>query len=98
VTVPERRKKPSETRPPDIEIGATVRADRMRFDHRPETDVEFVGRSVAEDESGSERVNLPEEVEPGETYRDVTVGWRAAAWVEEVEDHRLKEAREGENP
>jgi hypothetical protein len=95
--VGERQRKPSETRPPDIEIGATVRADRMRFDRRPETDVEFVGRSVAEDESGSERVNLPDEVEPGETYRDVTVGWRAAAWVENAEDDLVKEAGDGED-
>jgi hypothetical protein len=90
----ERRRKPSKTRPPDIEIGATVRADRIRFDRSPETDVEFVGRSVAEDESGSERVNLPDEVEPGKTYRDITVGWRAAAWVEDVDDDHVKEARE----
>jgi hypothetical protein len=81
-----RNRKPSEERPPDIEIGATVHADRMRFDRRPETDVEFIGRSVKEDESGSERVNLPDEVEPGKTYRDVRVGWRAAAWVENARD------------
>ena len=81
-----RNRKPSEERPPDIEIGATVRADRMRFDRRPETDVEFVGRSVEEEGSGSERVNLPDEVEPGKTYRDVRVGWRAAAWVENARD------------
>jgi hypothetical protein len=29
--------------------------------------------------SGSERQNLPDEVEPGVTYRDVSVRWRAAA-------------------
>ena len=81
-----RSRKPSEERPPDIEIGAMVRADRMRFDRRPETDVEFVGRSVEEEDSGSERVNLPDEVEPGKTYRDVRVGWRAAAWVENALD------------
>jgi|EndMetStandDraft_9_1072997.scaffolds.fasta_scaffold42307_3 hypothetical protein len=86
MTVAKRSRKPSEERPPDIEIGATVRADRMRFDRRPETDIEFVGRSVEEDESGSERINLPDEVEPGKTYRDVRVGWRAAAWVENARD------------
>jgi hypothetical protein len=86
VNVSKRSRKPSEERPPDIEIGATVRAARMRFDRRPETDVEFVGRSVEEEDSGSERINLPDEVEPGKTYRDVKVGWRAAAWVENARD------------
>jgi len=79
-------RKPSDERPPDLEIGATVRADRLRFRDRPETDVEFTGQSVAETDSGSERENLPEEVEPGVTYRDVEVGWRAAAWVENAAD------------
>ena len=89
--------KPSEDRPPDIEIGAAVHADRMRFARRPEAEVEFIGRSVGEQDSGSERENLPDEVEPGKTYRDVTVGWRAAAWIEDVESDRVKEAREGED-
>jgi hypothetical protein len=93
----ERGRKPNDDRPPDIEIGAIVRADRMRFDRRPETEVEFVGRSIEEQESGSERVNLPDEVEPKKTYRDVTVGWRAAAWIEDVESDRVKEARDGED-
>ncbi len=80
-----RSRKPSETRGPDIEIGASARADSLRFGRRPRTGVEFVGRSVAEQESGDERVNLPERVEPGETYRNVRIGWRAAAWVQELE-------------
>ena len=97
MTVAKRSRKPSEERPPDIEIGATVRADRMRFDRRPETDIEFVGRSVEDDESGSERINLPDEVEPGKTYRDVRVGWRAAAWVENARDEDLdRDEGEGE--
>ena len=29
---------------------------------------------------------LSDEVEPGKTYRDVPVGWRAAAWVENARD------------
>jgi hypothetical protein len=31
--------------------------------------------------SGSDRENMPDEVEPGVTYRDVTVRWRAASGV-----------------
>jgi hypothetical protein len=42
--------------------------------------------------SQTERENLPERVEPGVTYRDVTVRWRAAARLE-VADEADKEAR-----
>jgi hypothetical protein len=61
---------------PDIEIGAVVKAKRLRFNKKPETDVRVEGDVGG---SGSERENLPETVEPGVTYRDVRVRWRAAA-------------------
>jgi hypothetical protein len=78
---------------PDIEIGAAVKARKLRFRRKPETKVEFEGRTRVrsddriedvelETESGSERRNLPEEVEPGVTYRDVAVGWAARARAE----------------
>jgi hypothetical protein len=85
---------------PDIEIGAVARARRLRFRRKPQTEVEFEGRTQMrsddriedvelESESGSERRNLPEEVEPGVTYRNVEVGWAARARArlpEDVED------------
>ena len=64
---------------PDVEMGARVKAKRLRFKHVPETEVEFRGDPEPESESRSERKNLPEEVEPDVTYRDVEVRWRAAA-------------------
>lgn len=77
---------------PDVEIGASVEAKRLRFRERPETDVELHGEVVEPDRheeletsSGSERHNLPDEVEPGEEYRDVRVRWRAAARIREDE-------------
>jgi hypothetical protein len=84
------RRKAREERPPDIEIGATVKARKLRFRRKPETDVEFEGETRVrsddrmeevelETDSTSERRNLPEEVEPGVTYRDVEVGWAAKA-------------------
>jgi hypothetical protein len=99
------RRKPRKERPPDIEIGAKVSARKLRFRRKPETNVEFEGRTRVrsedrieeielESESGSERRNLPEEVEPGVTYRDVDVGWAAQARavmperLEEDEDER----------
>jgi hypothetical protein len=42
--------------------------------------------------SGSERHNLLEEVEPGETYRDVRVRWRAAA---KIRPKKARKRREG---
>jgi hypothetical protein len=83
------RKQQSE-RSPDIQIGAKVKARKLRFRRKPKTRVEFEGGTRVrsdegiqeielETESGSERRNLPEEVEPGVTYRDVEVGWAAEA-------------------
>lgn len=83
------RRKPA-TSEPDVEIGASAKARRLRFRRKPETRVEFHGgtRVRSEDrieevelesESRSERRNLPDEVEPGVTYRDVEVGWAAKA-------------------
>lgn len=62
---------------PDIEIGAAVKAKRLRFDSAPETDVELHGDEPSYSET--ERENLPDEVRPGDEYRDVEVRWIAAA-------------------
>jgi len=78
---------------PDIQIGAAATAKKLRFKKKPETNVEFEKRGEANLEdlgpqeleiqtaSGSKRENLPDEVEPGVTYRDVTVRWGAAAKI-----------------
>jgi hypothetical protein len=77
-------------RPPDVEIGASAKARKLRFRRKPETKVEFRGGTRVrtderveeielETEEHSERRNLPDEVEPGVTYRDVEVGWAAKA-------------------
>ena len=68
--------------PPDVEIGARVKARSLRFQQAPETSVEFSG-GPATSGSRSDRVNLPDRVEEGVTYRDVEVVWRAGASVEE---------------
>jgi hypothetical protein len=93
-------------RPPDIEIGARAKARKLRFRRKPETRVEFEGRTrVRSDdriedleldtESRSDRRNLPEEVEPGVTYRDVEVGWAAQARArlpdEDADDEQVEE-------
>jgi hypothetical protein len=89
---------------PDIEIGAVVKARKLRFRSKPKTEVEFEGGARVrsderiedvelESESGSERRNLPDEVEPGVTYRDVEVGWatRARAALPEETDEDEEE-------
>jgi len=89
---------------PDVEIGAAAKARRLRFRRKPETEVEFEGRTRVrsddriedvelETESRGERRNLPEEVEPGVTYRDVEVGWAARARAVLPEE---REEEEGE--
>ncbi len=79
---------------PDIEIGAVVKAKKLRFKKVPKTDVEFEKESEVrlegatpeiETASGSKRENLPDEVEPNKTYRDVHVRWGAAARLRDRE-------------
>ena len=64
---------PRKTDRPDIEIGAAVKAKKLRFKRVPKTDVRWTEGSGGE----SERKNLPDKVEPGVTYRDVEVRWSA---------------------
>ena len=79
-------------------------ARKVRFRRKPRTNVEFEGGTLIrsddriedvelESESGSERHNLPDEVEPGVTYRDVEAGWaaRARARLSREEDEELED-------
>jgi hypothetical protein len=73
-------------REPDVEIAAAVRADELRFECKPEVEVSAYADSPAEAESGSERENLPDELEPGVTYRDFAIRWRVAARLKDPDD------------
>ncbi|HKG35892.1 MAG TPA: hypothetical protein VKA89_05585 [Solirubrobacterales bacterium] len=77
--------------PADVEIGAAASARRIRFRRKPRTRVEFGGRPEIESDSRTERENLPEEVEPGEVYRDVRVSWAAGARIDDAEIRKLEE-------
>jgi hypothetical protein len=57
-------------RPADIELGARVRMKKVRFEEAPEVETESHGDPGHETESTRKRKNLPEEIEPGKTYRD----------------------------
>lgn len=77
----------------DVEMGASVKAKRMRSRSRPKTDVDFDGevcepgkRADLQTTSGNERQNLPKVVEPVVTYRDVRLRWRAATRLGDPDD------------
>jgi hypothetical protein len=81
---------------PDVEIGARVKAKRLRFESKPDVEVEFPGRPEVDSDTTTDRTNLPHEVEPGVTYRDVEVNWRAGARVVEPgEDPPREKPRAG---
>ena len=73
-----------------------MKADELRFDEVPDTDVRFFGEPEHESASGSDRENLPEKVEPGVTYRDVKVDYRLATRVRAADDRsqRPRERRD----
>jgi len=66
-------------REPDVEMRAAARAEEVRFECKPDVEVRAYSDSPASAESASSRENLPDEVEPGVTYRDIAVSWRVAA-------------------
>jgi hypothetical protein len=73
-------------RAPDVEIAATVKAKELRFECKPEVRIGAYADAPASAEHVSERENLPDEVKPGVTYRDVAVRWRVSARLDDLED------------
>ena len=91
------RGRPDKPENPDIEFTADVKAKELRFEEVPETEVRFTGHPERESASGTDRENLPDEVEPGVTYRDPEVRLRIASalarddpelrqWFKEVQE------------
>lgn len=88
-----RKKHPDQIDDPIIDLRVSVKAKSVRFEEKPQGHLEFLDEAVdrttgdqPEVEAGSatERVNIPEQVEPRVTYRDVRVRWHVAA---KVADH-----------
>ena len=71
-------------REPDVEISAAARAKEIRFECKPEVDVRAYADSPASAESASERENLPDELSPSITYRNVAIRGRLAARLEDL--------------
>lgn len=61
-------------RGPLVRIVARVTAAELRLRTRPRAEVRFAGCAPPDTLIVTERVNLPDPVEPGVTYRDVRVG------------------------
>ena len=98
-----RKGDPDRVEDADVEIGASVEAKQLRFREKPKTHVELhgemhepEGQGELETASGSERQNLPDEVEPGVAYRDVRVHWRAAARLKEPASSEATEGHRSE--
>jgi pyruvate/2-oxoglutarate dehydrogenase complex dihydrolipoamide acyltransferase (E2) component len=64
---------------PDIDFSASVKARELRFEEEPQTEVRFWGTPERNSVSVNERKNLPEKVQQGVTYRDVSVRSRIAS-------------------
>ena len=77
------KRRPDRPRDPDIEFTADVKAKELRFEEVPETGVTFHGHPRRESASGTDRENLPDEVEPNVTYRDPEVRLRIASALDE---------------
>ena len=82
----------------DVDLGITARvtARELRFEKVPNTKVEFPGKPRRETVWQTERENLPDEVRPGVTYRDIGIRLRITSVFADI-DRIVAEAL-GEKP
>lgn len=69
----------------DLSITAHVTARELRFDKVPNPKVEFTGRPRRETAWESERENLPQQVRPGVTYRDIGITLRITSVFADID-------------
>ena len=67
---------------PEISITATVRARSVTFHSKPDVQVELTGTPGRLDVDQTLRDNLPEDIEPRRTYRDVGVRFEASTTLD----------------
>lgn len=70
---------------PDLSITARVTADSLRFEKVPNPNVEFTGKPRRETGWESERQNLPQQVRPGVTYRDIGITLRITSVFADID-------------
>jgi hypothetical protein len=69
----------------DLSITARVTADSLRFEKVPNPRVEFTGRPRRETLWTAERENLPQEVRPGVTYRNIGITLRITSVFADID-------------
>ena len=70
---------------PDLSITARVTADSLRFERVPNPKVEFPGKPRRETVWESERQNLPQQVQPGVTYRAIGITLRITSVFADID-------------
>ena len=70
---------------PDLSITARVTTDSLRFEKVPNPNVEFTGKPRRETVWQSERQNLPQQVQPGVTYRDIGITLRITSVFADID-------------
>ncbi len=78
-----------------MEISARVKARELCFEEVPETETRFSGSPGRESVSGTERENLPEEVQRGVAYRNSSVRLRIASALTEADPGPRKRSKGG---
>jgi len=80
---------------PDIDFSTSVKARELHFEEEPQTEVRFWGHPERNSVSVNERENLPEKVQQGVTYRDISVQSRIVSELvaSEEEPYATKAAR-----
>jgi len=71
--------------PADLSITARVTARELRFEKVPQPRVEFTGRPRRDTVWEAERENLPEQVQPGVTYRDIGITLRITSVFADID-------------
>jgi hypothetical protein len=80
---------------PDVEIRASVKARELTFNKPPRTRVEPYAEPDGQSGSASSRRNLPDQVQPGETYEDVEVDYKTGAKLADKDASQQPEAGRG---
>ena len=69
----------------DLSITARVTADSLRFEKVPNTRVEFTGKPARDTAWEAERENLPQQVQPGVTYRNIGITLRIVSVFADID-------------
>ena len=69
----------------DVAIIANVTAKELKFDAVPNPTVEFLGKDKTQTIWHADRYNLPDQVEPGVTYRNIGIRLKITSRLADIE-------------